>query len=111
MSIRGSQKASFVDADTTKITNVELPKLPPQLNGVFDTDDWFRVYINGVFIPSTKYSYTGSYGSNEITFNFPTGSLSVGGSYPADLVASSTELGYILENTDEIGITGKFIEL
>ena len=90
MSIRGSQKASFVDADTTKITNVELPKLPPQLNGVFDTDDWFRVYINGVFIPSTKYSYTGSYGSNEITFNFPTGSLSVGGSYPADLVASLT---------------------
>ena len=111
MSIRGSQRATFVDADTAKITNVELPKLPSELNGVFDTKDWFRVYLNGVFVPSTKYSYTGSYGSNEITFNFPTGSLSVGGSYPADLIATSTELGYILENTDEIGITGKFIEL
>jgi hypothetical protein len=27
------------------------------------------------------------------------------------LVATSTELGYIIENTDEVGITGKFIEL
>ena len=110
MSIRGSQQATFVDADTFKLSNVELPKLPPELNGVFDTNDWFRLYINGVFIPHQKYTYTGSYGNNEIEFNFSTGSLSVGGSYPADLQSTQTDLGYILENTDEFGVTGKFIE-
>ena len=100
MSIRGSKEATFVDADTVKLENVELPKLPPELNGVFDTNDWFRVYINGVFIPSTKYSYTNSYVNNEIVFNFSTGSS-----------ATTTDLGYILENTDEFGVTGKIIEL
>ena len=110
MSIRGSQQATFVDADTFKLSNVELPKLPPELDGVFDTNDWFRLYINGVFVSHHKYSYTGSYANNEIEFNFSTGSLSVGGSYPADLQSTQTDLGYILENTDEFGVTGKFIE-
>jgi len=107
MSIRGTQSATFVDADTVKLTNVELPKLPPELNGVFNLNDWFRIYVNGIYVPHTKYSYTGSVADNEIYFNFGTGSLDGDGNY----VASSTELGYILENTDEIGITGKFIEL
>jgi hypothetical protein len=111
MSIRGSKEATFVDADTFKLTNVELPKLPPDLVGVFDTNDWFRVYINGVFVPNTKYSYTGSYSENEIYFNFNTGSLSVSGSYPTDLQSTTTDLGYILESSDEFGVTGKFIEL
>ena len=100
MSIRGSKEGTYVDSDTFKLTNVELPKLPPELTGVFDVNDWFRLYINGVFIPPTKYSYTGSYNNNEIYFNFSTGSES-----------TTTDLGYILENTDEFGITGKFIEL
>lgn len=100
MSVRGSQEATFVDNDTIKLTNVELPKLPPELVGVFNEDDWFRVYINGVYIPPTKYSYTGSYAENEIVFNFSTGSIS-----------TVNDLGYILESTDEFGITGKFIEL
>ena len=111
MSIRGSQEATFVDDDTVKLTNVELPKLPPELVGSFDIDQWFRVYINGVLIPPTKYSYTGSYGTDEIYFNFNTGSLSPGGVYPTNLISSTTDLGYIVETTDEIGITGKFIEL
>ena len=111
MSIRGSQEATFVDADSFKLTNVELPKLPSELDGVFDTNDWFRVYINGVFVPSAKYSYTGSYVDNEVVFNFSTGSLSVGGTYPDDLQSSATDLGYILENDDEFGVTGKFKEL
>ena len=100
MSVRGSQEATFVDADSVKLTNVELPKLPPELSESFNEDDRFRVYVNGVLIPSAKYSYTGSYVDNEITFNFNTGS-----------VISATELGYEVENDDEIGITGKFIEL
>src|SRR6056300_1076599 len=36
MSIRGSQEATFVDEDTIKLENVELPKLPPELIGVFN---------------------------------------------------------------------------
>jgi hypothetical protein len=111
MSIRGSQEATFVDADSFKLTNVELPKLPPELDGVFDTNDWFRVYINGVFVPSAKYSYTGSYVDNELVFNFSTGSVAPGGVYPDNLQSSTTDLGYILENDDEFGVTGKFKEL
>ena len=107
MSIRGSQDATFIDADSVKLTNVELPVLPPQLVGVFDVDDWFRVYINGVLIPYSKYNYTSQKTSNEITFNFGTGSLDGDGR----LVATATELGYILESGDEFGITGKFLEL
>src|SRR6056300_169923 len=111
MSIRGSQEATFVDADSFKLTNVELPKLPPELDGVFDTNDWFRVYINGVFVPYAKYSYTGSYVDNELVFNFSTGSVSAGGVYPDNLQSNTTDLGYILENDDEFGVTGKFKEL
>ena len=111
ISIRGSQQAVFIDDDTIKLTNVELPKLPPELRGTFNVDDWFRVYINGVYIPPIKYTYTGSYDTNEIYFNFNTGSLPDGGVYPNDLITSTTELGYIIENTDEVGVTGKFIEL
>ena len=100
MSIRGSQEATFVDSETMKLTNVKLPKLPPELEGTFNQDDWFRVYINGVYIPSTKYTYTYDYNANEITFTMDTSSPS-----------SPTSLGYTLENADEIGVTGKFIEL
>lgn len=100
MAIRGSQEAEFVDFQTMKLTNVELPKLPPELNGIFDVSEFFRVYINGVFIASTKYTHSTNYTTNEIIFVFDTSS-------PATL----TQLGYILESTDELGVTGKFIEL
>ena len=109
MSIRGSKQTTFVDADSVKLTSVDLPKLPPELVGVFNTDDWFRVYVNGVFVQNEKYTYEEI--GTEIHFNFSTGSVAVGGVYPDDLVASSTELGYIIAGTDEVGITGKFIEL
>jgi hypothetical protein len=109
MSIRGSKQTTFVDVDSVKLTSVDLPKLPPELIGVFNTDDWFRVYVNGIFVANTKYTYEEI--GTEIHFNFSTGSIAEGGAYPADLVATSTELGYILAGTDEIGITGKFIEL
>ena len=100
MSVRGSQEATFVDADSVKLTNVELSKLPAELADSFNDSDRFRVYINGVYVKPTKYSYTGSYVDNEITFNFNTGS-----------VISDTTLGYEISNSDEIGVTGKFIEL
>ena len=100
MSVRGSQEGTFVDGDSVKLTNVELPKLPPELSESFNEDDRFRVYINGVLIPAAKYSYTSSYTNNEIVFNFSTGSA-----------ISATDLGYEIDSGDEIGITGKFIEL
>ena len=100
MSIRGSKQATYVSSDTLKLENVELPKLPPELVGIFNQDDWFRVYINGVYILPTKYTYSFNYTTKEITFVFNTNSPS-----------TPTQLGYILENTDEFGITGKFIEL
>ena len=100
MSIRGSQEATFVDADTIKLTNVKTPKLPTELVDSFNENDRFRVYINGVYIPPAKYSYTSSFANNEIYFNFNTGSA-----------ISATELGYTLDSDDEIGIIGKFIEL
>ena len=100
MSIRGSQEGTFVDADTIKLTNVKTPKLPAELVDSFNESDRFRVYINGVYIPPAKYSYTSSFANNEIYFNFNTGSA-----------ISATELGYSLDSNDEIGITGKFIEL
>ena len=111
MTIRGSKQGSFVDADTMKITSVELPKLPPELIGTFDEDEWFRVYINGVFIPKAKYNFVHQDNTDEIYFNFSTGSVEGGGSYPDDLVSTTSDLGYILENTDEFGVTGKFKEL
>ena len=111
IAVRGSIQGSFVDADTMKISGVELPKLPPELIGTFNEDEWFRVYVNGVIIPKAKYNYVYQDSTDEVYFNFATGSLSVGGVYPADLQSTQTELGYILENTDEFGITGKFIEL
>jgi hypothetical protein len=100
MSIRGSAQGEFVDSQTMKLTNVELPILPSELRGNFDESDWFRVYINGVYIQPTKFTYSYSYGTKEITFIFNTTSP-----------ASATTLGYVLENTDELGVTGKFIEL
>ena len=89
-----------MDADTVKINNVEVPKLPPTLEGNFDVDNWFKVYINGLFIPSSKYSYFVSSSANSVEFDFTTGSE-----------ASDTELGYELESTDEFAFVGKFKEL
>jgi hypothetical protein len=109
MTIRGSKQTSFISADSVKLTSVDLPKLPPELVGVFNTDDWFRVYVNGIFIEHAKYNYEEI--GTEIHFTFSTGSLSEGGTYPDDLVATSTDLGYIISSSDEVGITGKFIEL
>lgn len=92
VAIRGSQMATFVNATTVKLTNVKKPILPSELVGVFDVQNWFRIYINGDFI-SPSY-YTNSYDglNKEIIFNF------VG-------------LGFQIEADDEIAITGKFQEL
>ena len=61
--------------DTIKISNVEVPKLPPALDGNFDVDNWFKVYVNGLFIPAEKYSYYVSSSANQVEFNFSTGCI------------------------------------
>ncbi len=111
LATRGSTTGSLIDADTVKIYGAEVPKLPPSLVGNFDTDKWFRVYINGLFIDSKKYTYSISGSENEVEFNFTTGSLSAGGTYPDDLVATTSSLGYIITGSDEIGVVGKFKEV
>lgn len=94
MTIRGSDIGSYIDDTSMKLVNVKLPKIPPALIGSFNEDDWFRVYINGVFITPSLYSYNYNPTLNEITFTFDTNNL-----------------GYTLSVSDEFGVTGKFIEL
>lgn len=89
---RGSQMATFVNYNTAKLVNVKLPKLPVELKNSFDITNWFQIYINGVFIQPNVYTYEYNGVTKEIAFSF-------------------TGLTYNLENTDEIAITGKFIQL
>lgn len=111
LGMRGSGTGSFVDADTFRLENVEVPKLPPALVDSFNTDEWFRIYINGLLIDNKKYTFAVSSSANAVEFTVTTGSLSEGGTYPDDLIATTSSLGYILTGSDEIGITGKYIEL
>jgi hypothetical protein len=83
--------ATFVNETTVKLTNVKKPVLPQELIGVFDIENWFRVYINGVFISPNAYTYTFDGNLKEITFTFT--------------------IAFSLDENDEIAITGKFIEL
>jgi hypothetical protein len=91
VAIRSSQMAIFVNSTTVKLINVKKPLLPSELVGVFDTDNWFRIYINGDFVSPTYYTYSYNGSVNEIVFVF--------------------SLTYPLDANDEIAITGKFQEL
>jgi hypothetical protein len=83
------------------LDNVELPILPQELVGTFDTRGWFRVYINGVFVTPTAYTYTFDGTQNRILFKLDnTQSFESGGG-----------LTYVLEPDFEVSVTGKFIEL
>ena len=96
VAIRSSQRAEFVDSTTMKLTNVRLPILPNELIGSFDTLNWFRVYVNTEFKPSSTYSYSFNGSTNEIIFTF------------------NETLGFLLEdgvNADEVDIVGKFEQL
>ena len=94
VTIKGSYQGTFISEDTISLDNVKIPECPPELRSSFDDTNWFRVYINGVFIKPSKYTYTYNVSTKNVIFVF-------------DIL----QLGYILENTDEFYITGKFIEL
>lgn len=100
ITIRGSYPGTFVSSNTITLDNVRIPECPPELRSTFDDTNWFRVYINGVLIKPAIYTYTYNVDTKAVTFTFNTNSP-----------ASATQLGYILENTDEFYVTGKFIEL
>jgi len=91
ISIRGNQLATFVNGNTAKLINVKIGRIPAELRGVFSASELFKVYINGQFILSSSYTYEYSSDVNEIVFTF--------------------SLPYTLASTDEVMITGKFIEL
>jgi hypothetical protein len=92
IAVRGSQMAVFINSTTVKLTNVRKPILPSELFGVYDTVNWFRVYINGDFISPSLYTYSYNGTTNEIIFTF-------------------SGLGFALDSQDEVAITGKFQEL
>jgi len=99
--LKSVQTAEFINATTIKLTNVRKPVLPSELIGTFDTNNWFRIYINGNFISrgnynngvfTENYSYTFNNNTNEIVFTF-------------------TGLSFPLDGDDEIEITGKFEQI
>jgi hypothetical protein len=99
--LKSVQRAEFINATTIKLTGVRKPVLPSELIGVFDTSNWFRIYINGNFISSgnyingvftPNYSYTFNNNTNEIIFTF-------------------NGLSFPLDGDDEIEITGKFEQI
>lgn len=92
VAVRGSQMATFINSNSVKLVNVKKPILPSELVGVFDINNWFRIYINGDFISSSFYTYSYNGSSKEITFTF-------------------TGLGFDIEANDEVAITGKFEEV
>jgi len=103
VAIRGSKDAEYVGVNTAKLTNVELPILPQELIGTFDTKNWFRVYINGLFINPDGYTFSYNGTTEEILFTFD---LNIIFTQPDSGPPTNT-----LEEADEISITGKFIEL
>ena len=99
--LKSVQTAEFINATTIKLTNVRKPVLPSELVGVFDTQNWFRIYINGdfispgnfvngIFVPNYSYAFNNT--TNEIIFTF-------------------TGLSFALDAQDEIEITGKFQQI
>lgn len=99
--LKSVQRAEFINSTTIKLTGVRKPVLPSELIGVFDTNNWFRIYINGSFISAgnyingvftPNYSYSFNNTTNEIIFTF-------------------SGLSFPLDAEDEIEITGKFEQI
>lgn len=83
------------------LDNVELPILPQELIGVFDTKGWFNVYINGVYVTPSAYSYSFNGNQNRIIFKLDN----------TQAFTNGNTVTNVLEPDFEVSVTGKFIEL
>lgn len=83
------------------LNNVELPILPQELIGTFDTKGWFNIYINGVYVTPNAYSYSFNGNQNRIVFKLDN----------TQAFTSGGTVTNILEPDFEVSVTGKFIEL
>jgi len=83
------------------LNNVDLPILPQELIGTFDTKNWFRVYVNGVFVTPNAYTYSFNGTQNRILFRLDN----------TQVFESGGSITGKLDTDDEISVTGKFIEL
>lgn len=83
------------------LDNAELPILPQELIGVFDTKGWFKVYINGVYVTPSAYSYSFNGNQNRIIFKLDN----------TQAFTHGNTVTNVLEPDFEVSVTGKFIEL
>lgn len=87
-----TRTATITSPNTAVFQNSTLKPVPSVNYLVFDNEDLFQIFINGVFVPATVWSYVDD-GTN-ITFTFNT-----------------SLLNYTLDSsTDEIRGIGKFID-
>ena len=93
LSINNSEFMDFVSTNVFKIDNIKLIKTPPAFSGVISTQYDIKIYINGVrYYETTHYTYSVNNGTLTLTFN-------------------SGTLGFDIVSTDEVTITGKFIQI
>jgi hypothetical protein len=101
LSLNGSKIKNPVANNTITFTGIKLIKAPSQLESIITSGLTIagqiydiKLYINGVRYYSTTFSLTYVLGTGNLTFNF----------IPANL-------GFTVTSTDEITITGKFIDI
>ena len=101
LSLNGSKIKNPVANNTITFTGIKLIKAPSQLESIITSGLTIagqiydiKLYINGVRYYSTTFSLTYVLGTGSLTFNF----------IPANL-------GFTVTSTDEITITGKFIDI
>ena len=92
IAIRGAKEATYISTTSVKLTDAELPILPNELIGTFDTEHWFSIYLNGNLVSPVYYTYIYGASVNEIVFNF-------------------VDLPTDIQSTDVVYVTGKFIEI
>lgn len=93
LSLNSSDFMNYVSDNVFNLTNVKLIKTPPAFSSVITTEYDIKIYINGVrYYETTHYTYSMTGSTLTVTFN-------------------NITLGWNVVSTDEVTITGKYIEL
>jgi hypothetical protein len=93
LSINNSDFLNYSADNVFTLSNIKLIKTPPALSSIIFTEYDIKIYINGVrYYETTHYTYTMVGSTFTITFNY-------------------TNLGFNVVSTDEVTITGKYIDL